>query len=161
VGQKFAEKHGACPSTATEVGTTPNLGVKQKRLVKMDESCVFTQDHTDTRHAGNPKKEKVQQSLSFLMVTGGAWTSYVDEMLAKAKNDKGQALFSQEQINEYLDMMHVAFLASIEKLASVESEDAELEEDEKILARKFYNCREERDVTGISEDEFVKRVFGK
>ena len=58
-----------------------------------------------------------------------------------------------------MDSLHRAFLASIEKLAAVESDNAELEADELILARKFYNCRYERNVEGVDEVEFVKRVF--
>ncbi len=145
VAHKFAEKHGACRKTEEQVGTMPNLGTQQTRFVRTDESCLFTVDHTDSRSTST------RQSVRLPLISGGAFTHYIDALLERT--------VTQAQASEYMDSLHRAFLASIEKLAAVESDNAELEADELILARKFYNCRYERNVEGVDEVEFVKRVF--
>jgi len=160
VAQKYAEKHGACPKIEKRYGTTPNLGVTQSRVVRLDESCLLVSDWTKTLHAGDAKREETSQEISFLNISGGAFYPYLDKQLSTTVNDKGERVFSDAQAKEYLDQMHVAFLASIEKLAAVETKDEQLEADEKIRAQKFYHCREERTVEGVDEAEFVKRVFG-
>jgi hypothetical protein len=162
VGQKFAELHGACPRMSQPMSAPPPMrGGQRERSAHLDESCVFTVKNRDIKNRGKPDQEHEQNAILFMLDSGSGQTLFIDREMKNVRNEAGQRAFSKAQVSEYLDMLHAAVLASIEKLALGESTDPSLHADDRVLAEKFFKCREKRSVDGIDEAEFSKRVFGK